>query len=49
MAPALAFPHVLGSDAVGEVVEVGAGVTGYKTGDRVITMPGYPTNPAGVA
>lgn len=42
----LALPHVLGSDAVGEVVELGAGVSGFQTGDRVIPMPGYPLNPA---
>lgn len=44
--PNLAFPHILGSDAVGEVAELGAGVSRFAIGDRVITMPGYPTNPA---
>lgn len=44
--PHLPFPHILGSDAVGEVAELGAGVTRFAVGDRVIAMPGYPTNPA---
>ena len=43
--PSLAFPHVLGSDAVGTVAQVGEGVTGFKIGDRVIPMPGYPQDP----
>jgi NADPH:quinone reductase-like Zn-dependent oxidoreductase len=34
--PKLKFPRVLGSDAAGEVVEVGPGVTNYKPGGRVI-------------
>ena len=33
--PRLAFPRVLGSDAAGEVVTVGAGVMRWKQGDRV--------------
>lgn len=44
--PHLLFPHILGSDAVGEVAELGAGVSHFAVGDRVITMPGYPTDPA---
>lgn len=44
--PHLAFPHILGSDVVGEVAELGAGVTRFKVGDRVISTPGYPTDPA---
>lgn len=44
--PHLLFPHILGSDAVGEVAELGAGVSRFAVGDRVITMPGYPTDPA---
>jgi NADPH:quinone reductase len=40
----LQFPHVLGSDAAGEVAAVGQGVTGFKPGERVIPMPGYPLN-----
>lgn len=43
--PSLAFPHILGSDAVGEVVELGADTSRFSIGDRVITMPGYPTDP----
>ncbi len=38
----IALPHVLGSDASGVIAEVGPGVTGFVTGDRVIPMPGYP-------
>ncbi|QKH37919.1 zinc-binding dehydrogenase [Achromobacter pestifer] len=46
IATELAFPHILGSDAVGEIVELGAGVVDFRVGERVIAMPGYPTNPA---
>ncbi|MEM7489917.1 MAG: zinc-binding dehydrogenase [Pseudomonadota bacterium] len=42
--PDLAFPHVLGSDAVGTVEDAGDDVTGVAPGDRVIPMPGYPTD-----
>jgi len=42
----LAFPHVIGMDAVGDVAEIGAGVSQFRVGDRVIAMPGYPTDPA---
>jgi D-arabinose 1-dehydrogenase-like Zn-dependent alcohol dehydrogenase len=34
----LSFPHVPGHELAGEVVEVGAGVTRWRTGDRV-TVP----------
>lgn len=44
--PELAFPHILGSDAVGEVVGLGTDVSGLNLGDRVIAMPGYPTDAA---
>src|ERR1041385_6087515 len=30
-----AFPHILGRDGVGDVVKIGAGVTGVKAGDTV--------------
>ncbi len=42
----LPFPHILGLDAVGEIAEVGDGVSRFKTGDRVIAMPGYPSDPS---
>ena len=41
IAPELPFPHILGSDAVGEVAELGEGVTGWKVGERVVPAPGY--------
>jgi len=40
--PELAFPHILGADASGEVAELGEGVTGFDIGERVIPMPGFP-------
>lgn len=42
----LTFPHVLGLDAVGEIAALGDGVSSFELGERVITMPGYPANPA---
>jgi NADPH:quinone reductase-like Zn-dependent oxidoreductase len=39
------LPHVLGSDAAGEIAAVGNGVTAFKTGERVVPMPGYPLDP----
>ena len=36
------LPHVLGSDAAGEIAAVGPGVTQFRAGDRVVPMPGYP-------
>lgn len=42
--PDLDFPHILGSDAVGIVDKNGLGSSRFQKGDRVITMPGYPTD-----
>lgn len=39
----LPFPHILGSDAVGVVDANGPGATQFQIGDRVMPMPGYPT------
>ncbi len=44
--PELPFPHILGADAVGEVSELGQGVTELEIGERVIVVPGYPTDDA---
>ena len=45
--PKLKFPRVLGSDAAGEVVAVGSGVTKWKAGDRVANcfMPHWESGP----
>ncbi len=40
--PELLFPHILGTDASGEVAELGEGTNGFKIGDRVIPTPGFP-------
>jgi D-arabinose 1-dehydrogenase-like Zn-dependent alcohol dehydrogenase len=34
------MPHVLGSEIAGTIEAVGAGVTGWKRGDRVLVAPG---------
>jgi len=39
----LPFPHILGADAVGEVAELGDGVTGFEIGERMVPVSGYPT------
>ena len=56
IAPELPWPHILGTDAAGEVAAIGAGVTGFEIGDAVIPVPGYPLDedewgirPAGTA
>ena len=43
---AIPLPHVLGIDAVGEIVEVGDGVAGLQSGQRVIPVPGFPLDEA---
>ena len=45
IAPDLSFPHILGGDGAGEVAELGEGVDGFKVGERVIPVPGYPQKP----
>jgi len=35
----LSFPHILGADFAGEVVEVADGVSGFRPGDRVAVSP----------
>jgi NADPH:quinone reductase len=40
------LPHVIGSDIVGRVETLGAGVKSVAPGDRVIVAPGFPTDPA---
>ncbi len=42
--PQLSFPHILGADAVGEVAELGEGVTGFEIGERVVPVGNYPQN-----
>lgn len=42
--PELPFPHILGADASGEVADLGSGVEGFSIGERVIVVPGYPTD-----
>ncbi len=39
--PTLPLPHILGVDAVGEVVALGDGVTGIQIGERVIPAAGF--------
>lgn len=43
---AIPLPHVMGSDVVGEVDRLGAGVVGLHEGQKVIVAPGYPSDPA---
>lgn len=41
----LALPHVVGSDVVGTVEQLGRGVNDLSLGDRVIVAPGFPSDP----
>ena len=43
--PDLQFPHILGTDAAGEIAEIGPGVDTLRVGDRVVPMTGYPDDP----
>jgi|SRR6187402_895046 len=49
--PRIEKPRILGSDGAGEVVSVGAGVTAYRAGDRVVAgfMPAWIDGPATLA
>ncbi len=38
--PIPAFPHVVGADGAGVVLEIGSAVTGVAVGDRVVINPG---------
>jgi NADPH:quinone reductase-like Zn-dependent oxidoreductase len=38
---AVEFPRVLGCDGTGEIVELGAGVSGLRVGQRVVIEPGH--------
>ena len=42
----IAFPHVLGADVAGTIAAVGPDVEGWREGDAVIMVPGYPIDPA---
>src|SRR5215475_11272325 len=42
----LPLPHVIGSDVVGHIEELGTDVSGHSLGDRVIVAPGYPADPS---
>ena len=39
------LPHVVGSDIVGRVEKLGAGVKSFSLGERVIVAPGFPSDP----
>lgn len=39
MTAVISFPHVLGHETAGEIVEKGKGVTSYEVGDKVVCYP----------
>jgi NADPH:quinone reductase len=43
------FPSRIGYEAAGVIDAIGEGVTGFKVGDRVSTIPGFSLNQYGVA
>jgi NADPH:quinone reductase len=43
---AIPLPHVIGSDVVGHIEKLGADVSAFTLGERVIVAPGFPTDPA---
>lgn len=38
----ITFPHVLGAEHAGEIIQLGEGVDGYNVGDRVAVLPTVP-------
>ncbi len=42
--PSVPKPRILGADGAGVVAAIGAGVTGFAHGDRVVVNPGIPHN-----
>ena len=40
------MPMIIGLDVAGEIIEIGAGVDGWKEGDRVLVNPLDPTDPS---
>jgi NADPH:quinone reductase-like Zn-dependent oxidoreductase len=42
----LQFPHVMGADIAGEILQLGSDVHLLSAGERVIIAPGFPSDPA---